>query len=185
MKRTALHAAYARLLELYPRAFRERFGESMRQTFNDLCAERQQNVRGMVRFVGFVFVDTAAGIGKEHIAQLASGEAMKRLTADLGFAAIISLFTVLPFAILEAVNVPLSLQDVPGLLPLFTFLWLLPFVFIMIVKPMVRALRSGSVLTAQPVVFVVKVAFLGLVAFVWAGLLLDQFPCFMGVPNCD
>jgi len=36
---------YARLLRLYPRAFRERFGEGMAQTFHDLCRERA-NVDG-------------------------------------------------------------------------------------------------------------------------------------------
>jgi len=30
---------YAMLLRLYPRPFRERFGEGMAQTFHDLCRE--------------------------------------------------------------------------------------------------------------------------------------------------
>jgi hypothetical protein len=31
---------YAVLLRLYPRPFRERFGEGMAQTFHDLCREQ-------------------------------------------------------------------------------------------------------------------------------------------------
>jgi hypothetical protein len=37
-----VRALYKKLLGLYPRAFRERLGESMEQTFNDLCNERKQ-----------------------------------------------------------------------------------------------------------------------------------------------
>ena len=35
---------YAGLLRLYPRPFRDRFGEGMAQTFNDLCRERHDEV---------------------------------------------------------------------------------------------------------------------------------------------
>jgi len=38
---TVIRALYNRLLALYPRGFREQLGESMQQTFNDLCRERQ------------------------------------------------------------------------------------------------------------------------------------------------
>ncbi len=33
---------YAKLLRLYPKPYRERFGEGMEQTFNDLCRERAE-----------------------------------------------------------------------------------------------------------------------------------------------
>ena len=35
-------ALYKKLLGLYPRGFRERLGESMQQTFNDLCNEVEE-----------------------------------------------------------------------------------------------------------------------------------------------
>ncbi len=40
---------YAMLLRLYPRPFRERFGEGMAQTFHDLCREQQGRQAGTVR----------------------------------------------------------------------------------------------------------------------------------------
>ena len=40
---------YAMLLRLYPRPFRERFGEGMAQTFHDLCREHSGRQAGTVR----------------------------------------------------------------------------------------------------------------------------------------
>jgi len=43
-----IHALYKKLFTLYPQRFRERLGESMQQTFNDLYTERkQQTERGL------------------------------------------------------------------------------------------------------------------------------------------
>ena len=39
---------YAMLLRLYPRPFRERFGEGMAQTFHDLCREHRDARRGLL-----------------------------------------------------------------------------------------------------------------------------------------
>jgi len=57
---------YRRLLRLYSRPYRERFAESMEQTFNDLCRERAEAGRGVVGFVLWAFVDTSAGIIREN-----------------------------------------------------------------------------------------------------------------------
>jgi hypothetical protein len=38
---------YVMLLRLYPRRFREQFGEGMAQTFQDLCRERANTRRGL------------------------------------------------------------------------------------------------------------------------------------------
>jgi len=62
---------YKKLLSLYPRAFRERLGESMEQTFNDLCNERkQQTERGLFGFVLWMFIETSAGIVKENLTEI-------------------------------------------------------------------------------------------------------------------
>jgi len=58
---------YARLLRLYPRAYRERFAEGMEQTFNDLCRERMRAGKGLVAFAAWVFGETFIGIAREHI----------------------------------------------------------------------------------------------------------------------
>lgn len=56
---------YAKLLRFYPKLFRERFGEGMEQTFNDLCRERSE--AGLFRVALWAFADTLAGILRENM----------------------------------------------------------------------------------------------------------------------
>ena len=46
---------YAMLLRLYPRPFRERFGEGMAQTFHDLCREHRDARRGLFGLALWIF----------------------------------------------------------------------------------------------------------------------------------
>lgn len=62
-----LRRFYRKLLRLYPRGFRDQLGESMEQTFNDLCRERYEAGGGLFGFVLWTFADTLAGIIKENI----------------------------------------------------------------------------------------------------------------------
>jgi hypothetical protein len=57
---------YSKLLRLYPKAYRERFGEGMEQTFNDLCHERVRAGRGLFSLALWVFVETFAAIIREN-----------------------------------------------------------------------------------------------------------------------
>jgi hypothetical protein len=57
---------YAELLRFYPKAHRERFGEGMEQTFNDLCRERVKAERGLFSLALWVFVETMAAIIREN-----------------------------------------------------------------------------------------------------------------------
>ncbi len=57
---------YRKLLRIYPRPHRERFAESMEQTFNDLLRERAQAGDGLVGFVLWMFVETSTGIIREY-----------------------------------------------------------------------------------------------------------------------
>jgi hypothetical protein len=61
---------YARLLRLYPRPFRDRFGEPMAQTFTDLCRERTDANRGLLGFALATFAETSAQIMRENMTQL-------------------------------------------------------------------------------------------------------------------
>src|SRR5262245_61393684 len=47
---------YSKLLRLYPKPYRERFGEPIEQTFADLCCERVKAERGLFSFVGIAVV---------------------------------------------------------------------------------------------------------------------------------
>jgi hypothetical protein len=57
---------YAKLLRLYSKPYRERFGEGMEQTFNDLCRERKEAGKGLFAFVLWAFVETSAAISSER-----------------------------------------------------------------------------------------------------------------------
>src|SRR5215813_3905951 len=57
---------YRKLLRCYSRPYREQFGESMEQTFNDLCRERVKAGKGLLAFVVWMFVETGAGIVREN-----------------------------------------------------------------------------------------------------------------------
>ena len=61
---------YERLLRLYPRPFRQRFGEPMAQTFTDLIRERREANRGLHAFAFGTFAETSAGILRENMTQL-------------------------------------------------------------------------------------------------------------------
>ena len=184
--RETVRTLYRRLLGLYPRAFRERFGESMEQTFVDLCNERKRRTgRGGFGFVLWLFVETAVGIGRERVLHIQRGGMMKAISTDLGPAVSTGFFLVLPLVILEFLfNAP-TRQSAPGIIALFGFMWLLPTSFILVLAPMARNLRGGSGIVANPAELLARVAFLALVALVWGSLLVDQLPCFIGVPNCD
>lgn len=58
---------YARLLRLYPKAYRERFGEGMEQVFVDLSRERAQDGGSMLAFLLWACADTCVGIVREHL----------------------------------------------------------------------------------------------------------------------
>lgn len=107
------------------------------------------------------------------------------LQTNLKSSALISLILVLPFAVLESLNSTITRQNAIGLIVLFGLLWLLPTAFIVIFVPIVREVRAGQTVTANPINLVLRVAFLAGIAMLWAGILIDQMPCFMGIPNCD
>jgi len=58
---------YAKLLRFYPKPYRERFGEGMEQTFNDLLRERAGEDRGLFDCALWMFVETSAGIIREQL----------------------------------------------------------------------------------------------------------------------
>lgn len=84
-----VHTLYKKLLAFYPRRFREQLGESMEQTFKDLCKERQTRP-GWSSFVLWMFVETAVGIVREHVLLIMEGATMKKILATPRSAALIS-----------------------------------------------------------------------------------------------
>jgi hypothetical protein len=97
--------------------------------------------------------------------------------------AIISFVLVLPFIILEWVNRQHFHEGFPILL--FGFLWLLSTAFMAILMPIVRNVRAGNNILANPLFLLFSFVFLLSIAWEWSALVIDQMPCFLGVPNCD
>jgi hypothetical protein len=87
----------------------------------------------------------------------------------------LGLASLIPFLVLELRNNP------PGAgFPFFLFgtLWLLGAAFAAVLLPAVRdRQRRGAVL--------VRVALSIVIACLWAQIVADQMPCFLGAPNCD
>lgn len=110
---------------------------------------------------------------------------MSTLPTTLRPAAVISLLLVAPFAILEALNNGITRQNAPGLALMFGLMWLLPAAFIIILVPLVRSARAGHGALANPARFLFSLALLALIGAMWVGIVIDQLPCFLGVPNCD
>ncbi len=108
---------------------------------------------------------------------------MKTKIAMLKIPAIISSLLLLPLVIMELINQPSSRLNFP--LPLFGMLWLLPVMFMVVLQPMLNQIKRGQVSQIHPVGFILSLAALILLASMWFGILLDQLPCFLGVPNCD
>ena len=98
-------------------------------------------------------------------------------------AALISLLLVFPFMILELINRRNFHEGFP--VTLFVVMWLLPMMFILTVMPIVRNVRAGNSIVANPINLVLRAVFLALIALMWMGILIDQMHCFLGVPNCD
>jgi hypothetical protein len=52
-------------------------------------------------------------------------------------------------------------------------------------RPIVNTLRAGGSLFAHPLNLIIVVLISCTFAYGFASLLIDQWPCFIGVPNCD
>lgn len=97
--------------------------------------------------------------------------------AGLGFILLI------PLIALEFVNRWRFDESFP--FSLFTFAWILQSLFIMILIPLIKDMRSGKSLIKKPLRLLLHVLGLLLIAYIWVGWLVDQWPCLMGVLNCD
>ena len=116
---------------------------------------------------------------------LQNKDSRKNIAINPKSAALISFMLVLPFAILEALNNPLTKQNAAGLIVLFGLLWLLPIAFVVILLPIVQTVRAGNSVMANPISLLFRIVLLVLITTMWGGILIDQIPCFIGVPNCD
>ena len=121
---------------------------------------------------------------------------MKSIFATPKSAAITRILLALPFATIFllltlGIEPPLfnnpnpDQPDVLGsLIVLGTFLLLFAAIIIVVV-PIVRAMRAGGSLFAHPINLILAVAIPISILAVVGAIIVDQYPCWNGVPNCD
>ena len=83
---------YKKMIRLYPNEFREQHGESMEQTFRDLCDEYQRrSCQGWIGFILWIFVETAVGILKEWVESIRQnfGRKKRKGTVEIRYASIL------------------------------------------------------------------------------------------------
>jgi len=194
---------YKKLLALYPRLFREQFGESMEQTFNDLYHERKQQAgQGLFGFVLWMSIETFAGVIKEHLIQIKRGANMENTISNHKSAAIVGFLSAMPLAILLLIQV-YDIEPLKGFFETLTTeadghqisalgrifeasaLLLLPLGFVISLVPVMRNVRAGDGLTANPVNLLITVALFIFIAILVISIIIDQYPCWIGIPNCD
>ncbi len=64
-------------------------------------------------------------------------------------------------------------------------LLLLPLGFIISLVPVVQNARTGDGLTANPINLLIATALFIFIATLIVSFVIDQYPCWIGVPNCD
>jgi hypothetical protein len=107
-------------------------------------------------------------------------EFMRTLATDVRSAALFSLLLVLPLLLLE-LFLNQSTNWGPGSLVLYGTLYILAAGFVLALTVVVRNARAKD----NTFKLVVGALAFVMLAFVWGTLVLDQMPCFLGVPNCD
>jgi hypothetical protein len=64
--------------------------------------------------------------------------------------------------------------------------WLLCMVAVVVsAGPLARSARAGAALTSRPANLVVAAGALAFVLVFVVGIIVDQYPCWIGVSNCD
>jgi hypothetical protein len=116
---------------------------------------------------------------------LQNDDPMKNIMSNLKIAAIISFITLLPFALLQFTFNTVTRQNASDLTVLFGLLWILSMAFIVILMPVAQNIGAGNSVVARPVNLLLRVIFSALILIMWVGIIIDQLPCFLGLPNCD
>lgn len=195
---------YKKLLALYPQAFREQFAESMEQTFNDLWKERSKQAKQIsFGFALWMFMETAIGIVKEHFSEIKRGKFMENIITNQKRAAIVGFLLAMPLAILLLIEIS-GIEPLHGFLVALTTengnnprlsafgkiltlgtILLLPLGLVISLVPVVRNARAGYGWMVNRVNLSIAAALFVFIAALVIVNVIDQYPCWIGVPNCD
>lgn len=96
---------------------------------------------------------------------------------------LISATLVAPFIVLQWVNRSTFHDDFPFVL--FIFMSLHSLFIVLLMTPALRRLRSERSLRALKLGHWAGLLLGAFLVYAYAEVVIDQFPCFLGVPNCD
>ena len=105
--------------------------------------------------------------------------ALKSFVASL----LISSILVTPFIVLQLVNRRTLHEDFPFVL--FAFMSLHSLFIVLLLTPALRRLGAERSLKALKLSHWAGLLLCAVLAFAYAEVVIDQLPCFLGVPNCD
>lgn len=180
-KKERLISAYRRIISLYPQELQERFGESMEQTFRDICNETIKE-KGVISFIVVVslFTETLLGAFKENVDEM-RGLFMENVYLRVFFAALIGLLGTAPFFIMELIYSGGFPQGVPY--AVFGFLFVCTTIFVLLVYSAFRTLFNAPL---KNWILPFSLKLLGAVPLVlsWTHMVSDQMPCFLGGRGC-
>ena len=149
-----------------------------------------------------MLTETSAGIVKEHFVNIKRGATMENIISNNKSAAIIGFLLAMPLAILLLIEIN-NIEPLSGFFKTLTTeadghglnafgkvfiigaLSLLPLGFVISFVPIVRNVRAGGGLTTNPINLLIAAALFIFIATLVAGFVIDQYPCWIGVPNCD
>ena len=202
-QRSPIHVLYRKLLTLYPKAYRERFLESMQQTFNDLYREwKQDGRRGLFLSALRIFTETSVGILREHVLSVRGKTTMKNILSNPTLAALASLILALPLGLtfvafmfdihplVKLLNGLFTIPDQPGEINMlgrivvFGGLLLLPVALALNLSPLLNKAGSGEPRILYRINLLVGALILLLILFTWGGLLIEKIYCLQGI-RCD
>jgi hypothetical protein len=149
-----------------------------------------------------MFVETFAGIAKEHLIEIKGGKIMENIISSNRSSAIIGFLLAMPLAVLLLIEMydiaPVSGffktltteadgqgLNTFGMIFILSAVLLLPLGFVISLVPLVRNARAGGGLTTSPINLLIAAALFIFIATLIAGFVVDQYPCWIGVPNCD
>jgi hypothetical protein len=110
-------------------------------------------------------------------------QAAPRASRAFGASLLMSATLVAPFIVMQVANRGTRGEDFPFVL--FTFMSLNALLLVLLLAPSVRHLARERSLRTLGFAHWVGLSLGIVLVFVYANVVIDQWPCFLGVPNCD
>lgn len=177
---------YRFLLKFYPKVYKDEFGDEMMYIFSESCkdAYAQDGWVGIVMLWGRTITDWLTSVVIEQLEDRKDNFSMTSARfVTLRNATLTGLLMVLPFIMLEAITTSgFARSGFP--LVLYVVMWLFAALFVLLLMPIVHSVRAGTLAMANRPLLALKVVLMGVIAWAWIVLVIDQMPCFLGAGGC-